>query len=153
MPVKIVQGDPLLTRTQALAFGHNARGRSEPDTLVTTLMQRYPAAFSQQRKQARGGKLRPGDIFIYRDTTPALAFLIVRLTAAGATRYRHVQTVALYLARDYRYHMLESIAIAPLGTTEEWPQLIPVLADLLHPSPLHVTIYERMVPGLAAEDA
>lgn len=153
MPVRLVRGDPLLTTAQTLAFGHNARGRTEQSAIVTTLMQRYPAAFSQQRKQARSGKLRPGDIYIYRDSTPALAFLIVRLSAAGATRYRHVQAAALVLARDYRYHMLESVAIAPLGTHEEWPMLISVLRELLEPSPLHVTIYERYLPGVNGERA
>ena len=45
MPVSYVSGDPLLTCAQVLAFGHNARGRTEPGEFDTALMSRCPAAF------------------------------------------------------------------------------------------------------------
>lgn len=151
MPTTLVSGDPLLTGAQALAFGHNARGRTEMGALQTMLLQRYPAAFSQQRKRAASGGLQAGDIHIYGDSTPLLVFLIVRASAVGATRYRHVQAAALHLARDYHYHGLHSVAIAPLGTDEEWPHLIPVLKQWFDPGSLQVWLYERYLPGVNGE--
>ncbi len=152
MPTRIVSGDPLLTQAQALAFGHNARGRNESGELEITLMRRYPAAFSLYRKQASRGNLQAGDLHVYREAKPVLVFMVVRNSAVGSTRYRHVQSAALKLARDHHFYLLDSVAIAPLGTSEEWSHLIPALRQWFDLSPLNVIIYERNLPGVQAEE-
>lgn len=150
MTVTYVQGDPLLTPIPALAFDFNARGRAEVTPLHTALLDRYPAAFASFGKAARAGRLKAGQVWLWRESLPHLCFLIVRESPVGSTRVRYVDSAALTLARDYRLYGLSSLAVAPLGTAAEWPALRDVLARRLGPSSLPVTIYERDLPGVAA---
>ncbi|MCA9908191.1 MAG: hypothetical protein KC519_06040, partial [Anaerolineae bacterium] len=102
MTVEIVSGDPLQTQAQVLAFGYNARGRSEVNPLQATLQYRYPAAFAAYGKQCRAGRITPGTLWIWREAQPWLGFMIVRESSVGPTRLRFVQQIALTLARDYQ---------------------------------------------------
>jgi hypothetical protein len=151
MPITYVSGDPLLTQAQVLAFGHNARARAELGTLETRLQDRFPAAFATYRKQCRGDRLKPGAFWVWRESKPGLAFLVIRESSVGATRVRFVETAAMTLARDYRLHGLTSLTIAPLGTSLEWPLLKSILANWFSASTLPVTLYEQYLPGVAAE--
>jgi hypothetical protein len=58
--ITYTSGDSLLTQAQTLAFGYNAKGRSEKTPLSTTLLYQQPAAFATFGKQRRGDKLKPG---------------------------------------------------------------------------------------------
>ena len=151
MPITYVSGDPLLTHAQTLAFGHNAKGRSELGALETTLLNRYPAAFATYGKNCRSKRIKPGTFWTWRESQPSLMFLVIRETAVGATRVRYVESAIMTLARDYRLHNLTSVAIAPLTNALEWTALKPVVDYWLRACPLPVVIYERYEPGVAGE--
>ncbi|MBZ0300357.1 MAG: hypothetical protein K8J31_11470 [Anaerolineae bacterium] len=151
MPVTYLSGDPLLTRAQILAVGHNARGRAELGALETLLFTRQPAAFASYSKHCRSGRITAGQLWIWRESQPMLAFLAVRASAVGATRVRYVESIALTLARDYQRDGIRSIALAPLGSREEWPYLKPVLDRWLSRSALPCIVYEQYLPGVQAE--
>lgn len=151
MPITYVSGDPLLTRAQTLAFGHNAKGRSELGALETVLLNRYPPAFATYGKNSRSGRIKPGTFWMWREAQPQLMFLVIRETAVGATRVRFVESVMMTLARDYRLHNLTSVAIAPLANSQEWTALKPVVDYWLRTCPLNVVIYEQYLPGVQAE--
>jgi hypothetical protein len=151
MPITYVSGDPLLTHAQTLAFGHNAKGRSELGALETVLLNYYPAAFATYGKNCRSKRIKPGTLWTWRESLPNLAFLVVRETSVGATRPRFVEAAIMTLARDYRLYNLTSVAIAPLANNLEWMALKPVIDYWLRSSPLPVTVYERYVPGVAVE--
>ncbi|MCZ2094972.1 MAG: hypothetical protein LC121_01645 [Anaerolineae bacterium] len=119
MPITYLSGDPLLTRQPILAIGSNAAGRTETSPLATALLTRYPAAFAAYGKLCRQGRLAPGAMWVWRETTPALAFMVVRETPVGAARLRYVDGVIMGLARDYALDNIRSIAIAPLGDARE----------------------------------
>lgn len=142
MPLTFVSGDPLLTQMQTLAFGHNARAKMEVGALETRLLDAYPAAFASYRKQCLHGRIRPGELWTWRDSQPHLAFLVVRETPQAATRLRYVEAIVMTIARDYRLYGLDSLAIAPLANNDEWPLLKPVLAHWLAACPLPVEVYE-----------
>jgi hypothetical protein len=152
MPITDVSGDPTLTRAQVLAIGTNARGRQETDPLASLLHQRYPTAFSAYQRRARKGLAPGGSIFIWRETTPGLLFMTCRQSPVGATRLRYVENIALTLARDYRREGLTSLAIAPLGRPEEWPEIQSVLQRWLDKSALPVVLYTAYQPGVQAEE-
>jgi hypothetical protein len=151
MPITYVSGDLLLTRAQTLAFGHNAKGRSELGALETLLLDHQPAAFATYAKNCRSKRLKPGTFWIWRESQPFLAFLVIRETSVGATRLRFVESALMTLARDYRLHSLTSLAIAPLASSLEWTALRPVVDYWLHACPLPVTVYEQYIPGVDAE--
>ena len=146
-----VTGDPLLTHAQTLAFAHNARGRTEVDPLHTALLDHYPAAFASFHKLCRHERIKPGEFWIWRDSSPHLMVIVARETPVGMTRARFVESAVLTIARDYRLHGLTSLAIAPLGTAAEWPLLRQVLDQWLARIPLPVTVYEQFSRGIAAE--
>ncbi|MBC8172018.1 MAG: hypothetical protein H7X77_10110, partial [Anaerolineae bacterium] len=98
MPLTYTSGDPLHTTAQTLAFGHNARGRSELGVLATALMQQHPAAFAAYTRQCRNNRLKPGMIWVWRESKPWLMFMVVRDSAVGATRLRYVQAAVVNLA-------------------------------------------------------
>jgi len=151
MPISYVSGDPLLTRAQSLAFGHNAKGRTEMGALETLLLNRYPAAFATYGKNCRSGRIKAGALWTWRESRPNLTFLVIRETAVGATRLRFVESAIMTLARDYRQYNLTSLAIAPLANPLEWKAIRPVIDYWLRVCPLPVTVYEGYVPGVAGE--
>lgn len=151
MPLYTVSGDPLLTQCQYLAFGHNAKGRTELGAFETALMQRYPAPFSVYRRACRKGKIHPGDPWLWTESYPHLAFLTVRQTSVGATRLRFVQSALLTLARDYQLFNIKSIAFAPLGNTIEWSEIQPMITRWLGSMGIPVVVYAAYQAGVAAE--
>src|SRR5512145_2666697 len=101
MPLTTVSGDPLLTRAQMLAFGMNARGKTEVGALETRLLDYYPAAFASYRKQCHSGRIQPGAFWTWHESQPQLGFWVVRERPQGATRLRYVEAVVMTIARDY----------------------------------------------------
>ncbi len=153
MPVTYVTGDPLLTRAQVLAFGYNAKGRTEVSTLETQLLDLYPAAFATFGKQCRSERIKPGAFWVWRESAPQLAFMVVRETSVGATRLRYVESALMTLARDYRQYNITSMALARLGDGEEWRALKPVVDYWLKACPLPVVVYDGYVQGTKAEES
>ena len=153
MPLSYVSGDPLLTRQQILGFGSNASGRAETTPLATALLTRYPAAFASYGKQCQQGKIKPGMTWLWRETKPALAFMVVRETPVGVTRLRYVEAVILALARDYRVDNIRNIALAPLGADHEAEAIREVLDRWLPKSALPVIAYTDYQAGAAAENS
>lgn len=152
MPVRYVSGDLLLTGAQVIAFGCNAKGRTELGPLETALLTRFPAAFSSYRKRCSTGRIRAGTTWLWRETTPMLLFLVVRDSSLGATRLRYVQSALMALARDYRLESIRSVALARLGNESEWPAFRPVIDYWLGNSALPVYVYESYLPGERAAE-
>jgi hypothetical protein len=151
MPVTYVTGDPLLTRAQVLAFGYNAKGRTEVGALETQLLDLYPAAFGTFGKQCRNERIKPGTFWIWRESVPQLMFMVVRETSVGATRMRFVESAVMTLARDDRLHNITGMALAQLGDSEEWRALRPVVDYWLKACPLPVVVYDGYARGTHAE--
>ncbi len=144
MPIKIVTGNPLTTQAQTLAFGFNAKGRVEVGGLETRLYDLYPAAFASFRKQCKSERIKPGMLWLWREAQINLMFLVVRESSVGMTRMRFVETALMTIARDYPLYGLTSLAIAPLGTQEEWSLLRPVVDYWMKACPLPVDVYEKI---------
>jgi len=141
MSFQMISGDPLQTQAQMLAFGYNARGRAEVNSLQITLQYRYPAAFATFGKQARAGRITPGTFWIWREAQPYLVFMIVRESPVGPTRLRFVQHIALTLARDFQLEGIKSVAIAGLCTPSELPPIRDLLTHWFESSSLPVVMY------------
>lgn len=152
MPISYTQGDILLSRAPVLGAGINAQGMAEVTPFATALLDRYPAALAAFRKQARAGRILPGDLWLWRETTPWLALLVVRESAVGATRPRYVEEAVRRLARDWQREQIAAIALAGLGGAVEWPALRPVLDLWLAQSALPVVVYEEHRPGVRAPE-
>lgn len=152
MPLLYVSGDPLLTRAQVLAFGHNVRGRLETSAVHTRLADRYPAAFSTYQRRAAQGKFKTGTVWMWRDSKPMLGFLIVRETPFGATRLRFVESVVLGLARDYPLEGIRSLALIAPGQAYEWSTMKQVFEHWLGKSALPVIVYEQVIAGTRADE-
>jgi hypothetical protein len=151
MPLRFVNGDPLLTRAQTLAFGHNAAARAEVGPLETRLMTAHPAAFASYRKQCRNRRVKAGGLWLWTESQPRLLFLTVRETPVGQTRTRYLDSALLTLARDYRLYGITSLAIAPLAPALEWDSLKTIVVDWLFLCPADIAVYEAYCEGLAGE--
>lgn len=151
MPLTFVTGDPFLTRAHALCFGINGAGRAETSPFHVMLNHRFPAAVASFSRQCKNGKIRPGMIWLWRENTPALGFVVVRETPFGASRLRYIESAAMMLARDYRAENLRSAALCALGTPDEWDEQRKVIIRWLEKSALPVTVYETFEAGIAAE--
>ncbi len=151
MPVLYTSGDPLLSPAQTLGFGHNVHARAELGALERRLFDRYPAGFAAFRKRAQAGRVQLGMPWIWHDSQPHLAFLVVRESPAGAARLRLVESSVMALARDFRLYGVTSLALAPLADERDWPALKAVLDYWLQLTPLPVVVYERYLPGVAGE--
>ncbi len=152
MPVKFVTGDPFLTTADALAVGHNAKGRTEMDPLANRLLQTYPAAVSSYIRAARRGRCKGGTIFSWSQAQPRLLFLTIRDSSVGATRLRYVQAALLMLARDYMLYNITSIALAPLGTQYERPEILLLCEQWLSRSRLQAIVYTEYAERVQADE-
>jgi len=152
MPITYVSGDPMLTGAQVLAFSHNAKGRTELGDLHTRLMRSHPAAFSMYQRHTRKKSTQAGAYWLWRETKPALMFMIVRDSAVGATRLRYVQAAMIELARSYRLEGIQSVAITPLGQSHEWDEIKLILNQWLAPAKLQVVVYDAVQPGVKADE-
>ena len=144
MPITVVTGDPLATQAQTLAFGFNAKGRVEVSGFETRLYDAYPSAFASFRKQCNSGRIKPGMLWMWREIQINVLFLVVRESSVGMTRLRFVENTVMTIARDYPLYGLTSVAIAPLGSKEEWVLLRPVVDYWLKACPLDVTVYDQI---------
>lgn len=151
--MQYISGDPFLTKMQTLAIGYNALARTEVTPIAQELHRRYPAALAAYRKQIRQGKLNAGDLWLWRESQPRLAFMVVRESSVGATRPRYVDSACLRIARDYALEGITSLAIAPLGRDEEWHSIREALDMLLPQCPIPIIVYEQYIPGVNAESA
>jgi hypothetical protein len=151
MPLTYVSGDPLLTNQPMLAIGSNAAGRTETSPLAMALLTRYPAAFASYGKLCHQGRIAPGTMWVWRETKPALAFMVVRETPVGASRLRYIDAVIMMLARDYMLDNICYIAIALLGAEHELDDIKGVLDRWLTKVLLPVIAYTGYQPGIAAE--
>ncbi len=142
MPLTYTTGDPLQTTLQTLALGHNAKGRTETNVLEMRIQAEYPAAFASYSRLCRQGRVKPGGLWLWSESIPRLLFLTVRETSVGTTRLRYVEAALMTIARDYLLYGLESLAVAPLTGTEEWPNLRPVVDYWLRACPLEIVVYE-----------
>ena len=152
MTLSYVQGDIFLSRAQVIAFGANASAASESTPYATGLADRYPAALAAFRKQARAGRITPGDIWLWREALPGLGLLVVRERGGSATRPRFVEDAAQQIARDWTRLGLDRLALAALGDALEWPALRPVLDYWLGNCGLPVVVYAALVPGQRAAE-
>lgn len=143
MSIHYTEGDPLLTRAQYLAFGHNARARTELGAVELALLQRYPAPFSMYARQCRNGRIQAGGYWLWTESRPRLIFLTVRTSSVGATRLRYVQAALMALARDAQLYRIASLAIAPLGNAYEWSQMLTIIERWFAQAPYTVIVYER----------
>jgi hypothetical protein len=151
MTIAYAAADPLLTDAQILAFGWNLRGRAENGVFETALFARYPTAFASFAKQSRQGRLKPGTLWLWRETQPALGFMIVRDTPYGTTRLRYVEAVAMTLARDYQRDGIHSVAYVLSGAASYDVGTIKRVLDYwLSKVSLPVTVYEQVIPGVKA---
>ncbi len=153
MSITFVQGDIQLTRAQVIGVGYNARARHEEAPLYTRLAQGYPAAFAAFRKQAAAGRISAGEWWLWRDASPWLALLVVRRSNAGATRLRHVEQIALNIARDWpQQEGIHTAALTGLGDADEWPLMKDILRYWLGSAGLEVVVYEAHLPGQRAPE-
>lgn len=151
MPLTYVTGDPLLTKQPLLAFGSNAAGRTETSPLASALRTRYPAAFASYDKLCRQGRIEAGVLWFWRESKPALAFMVVRESSVSATRLRYVDSVIMALARDYRLDNIHGVAIAPLGADHEAASIQEIITRWLTKPALPVVAYTSYEQGAAGE--
>lgn len=142
MPITFTQGDPDLAQTAVLAFGYNERGKSEVTPFITQLQHRFPAAFATYKRLCNDDKIRAGEYWIWRESKPALMFMVVRQTSAGATRLRYVEAITMSLARDYRLELISSLTIAALCDPLQWSTVKPALERWFNRSSLPVLACE-----------
>jgi hypothetical protein len=151
VPLTYVTGDPLLTKQPLLAFGSNAAGRTETSLLASALRTRYPAAFASYDKLCRQGRIQAGVTWLWRESKPVLAFMVVRETSVSTTRLRYVDSVIMALARDYRLDHIHGVAIAPLGADHEAESIQEVITRWLTKPALPVIAYTAYQQGVSGE--
>ncbi|MEO1645299.1 MAG: hypothetical protein AAFR67_08935 [Chloroflexota bacterium] len=153
MALAFVTGDPLLTTCKMLGFGHNQRAGTEVTPLFMHLMRQYPPAFADYEQACRKARQKSGQLHIWRESMPELLFMTVRDSHVGATRLRYVQACLLVIARDYRLHGIESLAIAPLGDIHEQADILPLFRMWLNDVSIPVVVYKAYTAGVKADES
>jgi hypothetical protein len=153
MTILYVSGDPFLTRAPLLAFGWNALGRAETDSLAAALQTRYPTAFAAFGKQARQDRIQIGTLWTWRDTRPALGFMVVRESPYGTTRVRHVEAIAMMLARDHQREQITSMALVLPGMAYDAPTMCAALERWIAKIALPIVVYTDYAPNVRADES
>jgi hypothetical protein len=143
MSVTFVQGQIFSTGAHAIAVGLNAVGRLPVSTFYTDLADRYPVFVSEFHRRSRTGDQMPGDMWVWRESSPWLVALIVRETLRSATRLRYVEAAMLNLYKNWEREGLRSLAVMQLADRTEWLAARGILHQYLDTLPLLVQIYEQ----------
>lgn len=146
-------GDIFRTSAQVAAIGLNAAGRLDHSPLHTALHDRYPVFVSDYRRRGNAGHLAPGDLWVWRESSPWIIGLVVQETPHGIARGRYVEAALLNLVKRWEQEGLHSLAIMRLGDHQDWPHLRAIVADHLAMVPVPVWIYDDFQPGINAENA
>ncbi|WP_119072797.1 hypothetical protein [Aggregatilinea lenta] len=141
MTVTFEHGQLWDTTAQAVGIGLAANGRLGVSPLHTALADRWPAFVSVYRQRGRGGLLAPGDVWIWRESTPWLVGLIVRETPQGAARLRYVEQALLSLAQVWEQEGLHSLALAGLAEPDDSARVDELLQRIFNRNGLSLTVY------------
>lgn len=152
MTITFVRGDILLSRAPAIGIDVNARGQHEDHPLAVAFADRFPAAFAAFHKQARASNIQAGSWWIWRESTPWLALLVMRQSSAGATPLRHIEAIAQRIAQDWQQESLCGLALARPGDPADWPAFRDILLYWLASCPLNIVVYEEQAPGVRATE-
>ncbi|MBI5957918.1 MAG: hypothetical protein HY866_04230 [Chloroflexi bacterium] len=151
MSIVFVRGDIFLTQAQTIILGLSANGQLNIDPLITALQDRCPVFVSDYQRRCRKGILSPGAFWVWRESKPWIAALIVRETPQGATRPRHIETALLNLYKSAPYESLTSLALMRLGDDLEWASARAMVEYYLKQIGLPAVVYEEYLAGIAAE--
>lgn len=145
----LVQGDVRHTRAQSILLGLNARGQVDVNPLETALRDQYPVFYSDYRRR----NLTSGDLWFFHESKPKIIGAVIRDSASGATKLRYLEHALLLLRQQWQLEGVTSLAIAPLGTSEEWPDLKTLLAEHLRLMNLPVVVYDAYVANQPADES
>jgi hypothetical protein len=116
-------------------------------------MRAYPAAFASYGRRCKQNRQAAGELYLWTQSQPQLLFMTVRESSVGATRLRHVQSCLMSIARDYRLYNIQSLAIAPIGTKDEWDDIQTIFDTWLGQTKLTVIVYEHYQAGIRADES
>jgi hypothetical protein len=151
MAIAVVRGDIFLTQAQTALIGLSANGQLNVEPLTTALHDRYPVFVSEYQRRCRKGSLPPGSWWVWREATPWIAALIVRETALGIARLRHIEAALLTLYKNVPYEGLTSLALMRLGDDLEWSASREMVLHYLNQIALPAVLYDAFLPGVATE--
>lgn len=134
-------GSVWTANTQALGLELSANGRLGASPLHTALADRWPVFVSDYRQRGRGGLFAPGDVWIWRDSTPWLIGLITRETPSGAARLRYIERALLNLSTLWIQEGLHDLALVLPGEAEDRAAVEELLARAFDSGPLRITVY------------
>lgn len=153
MPVKYVRGDLFLSEAQTLAHGVNCRGRMGAGIAVE-FRRRFPKMYKEYRQRCHHEELRPGDLLLWKESTPWVLNLATQDRTSGAT-IAFVEECLTGLARGRANDGITSLAMpriaAGLGGLA-WHEIRDLIDSILGPLPIPIFVYEDYVEGLAADE-
>lgn len=83
MSVEYICGDLFLSQAQTLAHGVNCRGRMGAGIDVE-FRRRFPKMYKEYRQRCNRDELRPGDLFLWKESTPWVLNLATPDRTSGA---------------------------------------------------------------------
>lgn len=153
MTVEYISGDLFLSRAQTLAHGVNCRGRMGAGIAVE-FRRRFPKMYKDYRQRCHREELRPGDLFLWKDSTPWILNLATQDRTSGA-RFTFVEACLTRLARDYANEGITSLAMpriaAGLGGLV-WSEVRELIDSILGPLPIPLFVYDEYVEEVAADE-
>ena len=143
MPIDFVTGDIFHTSAQTIAHGCNCRGRMGAG-IALDIKRRYPAMFKEYRRMCYKREFKPGDHFLYTQSTPWILNLATQDSTGGA-KLQYVEQCLDGFCRYYEQQGIDSLALPRIGAGLgglEWGDVKGLIIETLGELPISIKVYE-----------
>jgi O-acetyl-ADP-ribose deacetylase (regulator of RNase III) len=142
MPIEYVTGDIFETDAQTIAHGCNTRGRMGAG-IALEIRRRHPAMFQQYRRLCYKRLFRPGEYFLWKESTPWILNLATQGDTLGA-KPEILQRCFEDFCRYYAYEGITSLALPRVGAGLgglEWDEVRELMERAWGGLPISVRVY------------
>ena len=146
MPVIFVKGDLFLSDVQTIAHGVNCKGRMGAGIAVQ-FKSKYPEMYKKYRNLCHKNILRPGGVYLEKETIPWVLNLATQADLGGA-RIEYIADCFKWIAENYENEGIKSLAMPRIGAglgRLDWDDVKTMIYEFLDPLPVKIIIYEEYV--------
>lgn len=153
MSIHYVTGDLFLSRVQTLAHGVNCRGRMGAG-IAREFRRRFPEMFNEYRRLCHNGRLRPGEVHLWKDE-PKWVLNLATQDVIEQAQLSFVRGALIRVAENYNSMGITSVAVPRIASGLggiEWAIVREEIEELWGSLPIPIFVYEVYREGITADE-
>lgn len=137
------RGDLLGSGLQAVGHGVNTVGAMGAGIAVQ-FRRRWPAMYDQYREECRGGRLKPGSVFVWHEGPVVVYNLATQPFPGPCAKFTYIGSAAREMLADASARSISTVGLPRLGAGYgglEWGAVRALLDDIVLGSATDIVVY------------